>query len=90
MHSPFLLQVKTRDETIVRQRAELDELQQSIRNLKEELAEKEGQLRSMQLDLQTARKQIQQQSQEVGVQRMEEGGTCAQVCLCLCVHVYLD
>ena len=75
MHSPFLLQVKTRDETIVRQRAELDELQQSIRNLKEELAEKEGQLRSMQLDLQTARKQIQQQSQEVGVQRMEEGGT---------------
>ena len=77
-HSGFGLQVKTRDETIVRQRAESEELQQNIRSLKEELADKEGQLRSLQLDLQSAKKQIQHQSQEVGVpgreERDEDGG----------------
>ena len=73
-HSGFGLQVKTRDETIVRQRAESEELLQNIRSLKEELAEKEGQLRSLQLDLQSAKKQIQHQSQEVGVLGREEDG----------------
>ena len=66
--------MKTRDETIVRQRAESEELLQNIRSLKEELAEKEGQLRSLQLDLQSAKKQIQHQSQEVGVPGREEEG----------------
>ena len=66
--------MKTRDETIVRQRAESEELLQNIRSLKEELAEKEGQLRSLQLDLQSAKKQIQHQSQEVGVLGREEDG----------------
>lgn len=46
-------------------RAELESLQQRQRALKEDLAEKEGQLRVAKMNLQTAQKQSQHHAQEV-------------------------
>lgn len=50
----------------LRLRAEIDDLQQKLRGLKEELAEREGQLRVAKMNLQTAQKQSVHHSHEVG------------------------
>lgn len=57
--------MKTRDESIIRQRAEAEQLMQQVRILKEEITEKEGKLKSANLDLQSLKRQCQQQTQEV-------------------------
>lgn len=49
----------------MQQRAEIEEVQQRLRSVKEELAEKEGHLKVANMDLQTAKKQNQHQLQEV-------------------------
>lgn len=48
-------------------RGDIDSLQQRQRALKEELAEREGQLRVAKMNLQTAQKQSQHHAQEVSL-----------------------
>ena len=47
-------------------RGDIESLQQRQRALKEELAEREGQLRVAKMNIQTAQKQSQHHAQEVG------------------------
>ena len=61
------LQIKEKEDIISRLRGDIESLQQRQRALKEELAEREGQLRVAKMNLQTAQKQSQHHTQEVRV-----------------------
>lgn len=63
----YKLQIKEKDDLISKLRGEIESLQQRQRALKEELAEREGQLRVAKMNLQTAQKQSHHHAQEVGV-----------------------
>ena len=58
-------QLRDRDNNVVSLREEIDQLQQKQRSLKEELAERDGQLRVTRMNLETAHKQAEHHSQEV-------------------------
>jgi hypothetical protein len=62
--------LKDRDAALLSTRTENEQLQQGIRALKEELAERDGQLRVARMNLETAQKQNQHQLSEVA--RYEE------------------
>lgn len=61
------MQIKEKEDIISRLRGDIESLQQRQRALKEELAEREGQLRVAKMNLQTAQKQSQHHTQEVRV-----------------------
>ena len=61
------LQIKEKEDIISRLRGDIESFQQRQRALKEELAEREGQLRVAKMNLQTAQKQSQHHTQEVSI-----------------------
>ena len=59
------LQVKEREGSIATLRSEVDQLGQKTRGLKEEMAERDGQLRVAKMNLETVQKQNQHHMHEV-------------------------
>lgn len=82
----FLLKVKAREEQIARVRHELDEAQHKIREANEVMAEKDGQLRLANMNLQTAHKQAKHHTQEVC---SSLGIWFCVLCMYVCVGVYV-
>lgn len=64
-HSYYNQQIGDKEEVIDKLQRELDNMQQSQRGLKEDLAEREGQLRVTKMNLQAAQKQNNHHSNEV-------------------------
>ena len=58
-------QIRAREEQLARSRHEMEETQRKVRELNEVLAEREGQVKLLNMNLQTAQKQAKHHMQEV-------------------------
>lgn len=64
--------MKEKEKILANQRDEIECHQNKHRQMKEELVEREGQLRVIKMNLQTAQKQSVHHAQEVSIKRQEQ------------------